>query len=85
MARTDCPSGGNRWVAASQTISRSVLKGGVVDKLDLQVDNGRIVLVPQKAWPRAGWEDALRGMSGAGDDKPLIDDTLDLNAMDLTW
>jgi len=40
----------------------------VGDDLDLSLEDGRILLVPVKQHPRAGWVDAAKGIADAGDD-----------------
>ncbi|MBI2923920.1 MAG: AbrB/MazE/SpoVT family DNA-binding domain-containing protein [Planctomycetes bacterium] len=56
----------------------------ISDALDLRVDGRRIVLVPLKSAPRAGWASAARRMSAAGDDALLLPDSLSEDA-DLNW
>lgn len=38
------------------------------DTLDLALEEGRIVLVPVKEHPRAGWAEAAREIAADGDD-----------------
>lgn len=53
------------------------------DKLDLSLDDGRIVLTPAKQYPRAGWADAARRIAEAGDDALVWPDFG--NAVDTDW
>ncbi len=55
------------------------------DDLDLSLDEGRIVLVPAKRHPRAGWADAAKRIAEARDDAlvwPEFGNTGDAN---LKW
>jgi antitoxin MazE len=38
------------------------------DDLSLTLEKGRVVLMPAKAHPRAGWAEAARQIAAAGDD-----------------
>ncbi len=37
------------------------------DLLDLELQDGRVVLSPARGHPRAGWADAARALAAAGD------------------
>ena len=47
---------------------------GIGDKLELNVEEDRIVLEPVRKNPRAGWAEAAQKMHERGDDKLLIPD-----------
>lgn len=38
------------------------------DDLSLTLEKGRVVLVPARPHPRAGWADAAKNLAAAGDD-----------------
>lgn len=67
-------------------IPKTILEQCAIDKeLELEVEDGKIVLRPRKAMPRAGWKDAFKRMAAAGDDRPLIDEALDIDLYDFEW
>jgi len=67
-------------------IPKAILEQCAIDKeLELEVEDDKIVLRPRKGTPRAGWKDAFKRMAAAGDDRPLIDDALDLDLHDFEW
>ncbi len=65
----------------------SVIKAcGFGDELDMRVENGVVVLAPARG-VREGWSDAFEKMAAAGDDAPILPDTLenDFDAEDWRW
>jgi antitoxin MazE len=40
------------------------------DKIDLDLQEGRVVLSPVQQHPRAGWAEAARALAETGDDTP---------------
>jgi antitoxin MazE len=50
---------------------------------DIKEKNDSIVLEPINNEPRAGWAQAFKKMHEEGDDTLLIDDTLDLDMLDV--
>ena len=68
-------------------IPASVIKEcGFGDELEMRVESGVVILAPAKG-AREGWDTAFREMAPAGDDAPMIPDTLanDFDAEDWTW
>jgi antitoxin MazE len=68
-------------------IPASVIKQcGFGDELDLRVENGVVVLAPLRG-VREGWDAAFERMAAAGDDAPVLPDTLEnaFDAEDWTW
>ena len=55
------------------------------DDLDLSLDGGRIVLVPAKRHPRAGWADAAKRIVEAGDDALVWPEIGNAGDADLKW
>ena len=55
------------------------------DDLDLSLEEGRIVLVPAKRHPRAGWADAARRIAEAGDDALVWPEFSYAGDADLKW
>jgi antitoxin MazE len=50
---------------------------------EIKFDAKKIILIPkEKSKPRVGWEKSFRDMSKDGDDKLLIDDSIDLDLVD---
>lgn len=69
-------------------IPRSILSQlGVVagDNLDLVLENGRVVLVPDKEHPRAGWAEAARSLAEAGDEALAWPEFGNAGDSDLRW
>lgn len=66
-------------------IPASVIKEcGLGDELDMRVEKGTIVLAPARK-VREGWGSAFEKMAAAGDDEPLMPDTLANNFDDEDW
>ena len=59
---------------------------GLGDKIELVVEDGRIVLTPAGK-PREGWDEAFAAMAAAGDDALLNPETAvdSFDDHDLTW
>lgn len=55
------------------------------DNLDLVLENGRVVLTPQKEHPRAGWAEASRSLVEAGDDGLAWPEFSNAGDADLRW
>jgi antitoxin MazE len=55
------------------------------DVLDLSFDDGRIVLVPAKRHPRAGWADAAKRIAEIGDDVFVFPEFGNAGDADLKW
>jgi antitoxin MazE len=55
------------------------------DDLDLSLDADRIVLVPVKRNPRAGWADAAKRLAEAGDDLPVWPEFGNAGDTELKW
>jgi antitoxin MazE len=53
--------------------------------LDLSLDDGRIVLVPAKRHPRAGWAEAARRIAKADDDTLVWPEFGNAGDADLKW
>ena len=57
----------------------------IEDRVDLEVEDGRIILEPKKKTPREGWGKAFKAMANNQDDTLLIDDGVDIEADDWEW
>ncbi len=55
------------------------------DDLDLSLDDGRIVLVPAKRHPRAGWAAAAKRIAETGDDALVWPEFANAGDADLKW
>jgi antitoxin MazE len=55
------------------------------DALDLSLGDGRIVLVPAKRHPRAGWAEAARRIAKADDDTLVWPEFGNAGDADLKW
>ena len=51
----------------------------------MEVEKGRIIIMPAKKSPRQDWEQAFKEMHAREDDVLLIDDDLDLAVGDWEW
>jgi antitoxin MazE len=58
---------------------------GAGDTVDLTLDEGRIVLVPVKRVPRAGWADASRAIAQADGDALVWPEFGNIGDDDLIW
>ncbi len=68
-------------------IPSSVIKQcGLGDELEMRIENGVIMLAPVRG-VREGWGAAFEKMAAAGDDAPLVPDTLEneFDAEGWTW
>ena len=68
-------------------IPSSVIKQcGLGDELEMRIENGVIMLAPARG-VREGWGAAFEKMAAAGDDAPLVPDTLEneFDAEGWTW
>ena len=57
----------------------------IEDQVDLEVENGRIILEPKRKTPRQGWGRAFRDMASTEEDALLIDDSVDIEMDDWEW
>jgi len=55
------------------------------DDLDLALEDGRVVLVPAKEHPRAGWAEAARSIAEAGDDALVWPEFANADDAALEW
>lgn len=56
----------------------------IADKVEMEVLDGKIIIAPISR-PRKNWSEQFKEMRKKGDDKLLIDDTLDANLEDWKW
>uniref|UniRef100_A0A7C3EA58 AbrB/MazE/SpoVT family DNA-binding domain-containing protein n=1 Tax=Gracilinema caldarium TaxID=215591 RepID=A0A7C3EA58_9SPIR len=57
----------------------------ITDKLDLEVENQRIILRPLTQRPRQGWREAFTHMHDEQQDKLLLEDTNENEAFEWEW
>lgn len=55
------------------------------DQIELEVEDGRIILEPVHDNPRQGWEEAFQEMASNKDDSLLIPDGIDAEMDDWEW
>ena len=55
------------------------------DQIELEVENGKIILEPVYDSPRQGWDEAFREMAANNDDSLLISDGVDIDTEDWEW
>jgi antitoxin MazE len=67
-------------------IPKAILKQcQIEDQVDLEVEDGKIILEARKKTPRKGWEKAFKAMATSQDDALLIDDNIDVEMDDWEW
>jgi len=67
-------------------IPKAILKQcQIEDQVDLEVEDGKIILKARKKTPRKGWEKAFKAMAPNQDDALLIDDNIDVEMDDWEW
>ncbi len=67
-------------------IPKSIIaKLNIKEKLSMEINNNEIILKPLKREVRAGWEEAFNDMHDSGEDKLLIDDTLETTDFEWDW
>ncbi len=55
------------------------------DQADLEVRDGRLIITRVKRKPRDGWGEAFKSMKRTGEDRLVIDDSIDLEMKDWEW
>ena len=55
------------------------------DQIELEVENGRIILEPVHDSPRQGWDEAFSDMAANHDDALLVPDNVDIEIEDWEW
>jgi len=59
-------------------IPKAVLRQcGIEEAVHLEVEEGTIILVPEKEKPRAGWREALAPLQAVAEEAPFWPDDLD--------
>ncbi|ODS30840.1 MAG: transcriptional regulator [Candidatus Scalindua rubra] len=67
-------------------IPKAVLQQCNIKKhVDIEVENGHMVIRPYHERPRQNWGKAFEKMHKNNDDQLIIDDNLDLEIEDWTW
>lgn len=54
----------------------------IEDQVELEVEDGKIILEARKKTPRKGWDKAFKSMATNQDDSLLIDDGIDVEMGD---
>jgi antitoxin MazE len=57
----------------------------ISDKLDLEVENRKIILSPIKANPREGWSDKFKFMHQLGEDELVIPENCESEDFEWEW
>ena len=76
------PIGNSRGIRIPKAILEQC---NIRDQIELEVENGRIILEPVHDSPRQGWEEAFQAMAANGDDNLLIPDNVDMGMDDWEW
>lgn len=76
------PIGNSRGIR----IPKSILEQCHIENtVNMEIKDDTIILTPIKKTPRKGWADKFKQMHIDGDDKLLIDDSIDVNMDDWEW
>ena len=57
----------------------------IENEVELEVNNGKIVIEPIKKTARKGWTESFRKMAENNEDDLLIDDAIDIEMVDWEW
>ena len=57
----------------------------IENEVDLEVENGKIIIESIKRIPRNGWTESLIQMAETGEDQLLVEETIDLEMEDWEW
>jgi antitoxin MazE len=57
----------------------------ISDRLEMEVEDSRIVLKPVPRAPRQGWDTAFRTMKENGEDQPLLPDEATTQGFEWEW
>ena len=57
----------------------------IENEVDLEVENGKIIIEPINKIPRKGWTESFTKMTETGEDQLLLEDTIDLEMEDWQW
>ena len=57
----------------------------IENEVDLEVENGKIIIEPIKRIPRNGWAESLIKMAETGEDHLLLEDTIDIEMENWEW
>ncbi len=76
------PIGNSKGIRLPKAILEQL---NIQDKLEMEVEDKRLILKPITNKPRDGWEDALREMSSNGDDGLLIPEVDEVEAFEWEW
>ncbi|HTM76774.1 MAG TPA: AbrB/MazE/SpoVT family DNA-binding domain-containing protein [Devosia sp.] len=55
------------------------------DRIDMRIENGKLIIERAKPHPRAGWAEAAAAIAAAGDDKLVWDEFGNDGDDDLKW
>jgi len=77
MKATIVPMGNSRGICIPIAILKQC---NIENEVEIEVENGKIIIMPAKTEPRKGWNQAFREMSLKGDDELIIADNIDLES-----
>ena len=82
MKATIVPIGNSEGIR----IPKAILKQCNIEKeIEIEVEDGKIIIMSAKTKPRKGWAKAFRKMSQNGDDELIIADNIDLDMGEWEW
>jgi antitoxin MazE len=82
MKRRIVPIGNSRGIRIPKAILEQCR---IEDEVELQTKGDQIIISPVKRTARQGWDQAFKKMTERGEDRPLIDDQVDLDSNNWEW
>ncbi len=55
------------------------------DQADLEVRDSKLIIAPVRRKPREGWSEAFKSMKRRGEDRLVVDDSIDLEMKGWEW
>jgi antitoxin MazE len=82
MKATIVPIGNSKGIRIPRVILEQC---HFTNEVELEVKGDALILKSINKKPRDGWDEAFKSMHAKGDDKPLLEDTLDVKTKDWQW
>ncbi|MCK4338766.1 MAG: AbrB/MazE/SpoVT family DNA-binding domain-containing protein [Candidatus Cloacimonetes bacterium] len=82
MKTTIIPIGNSKGIR----IPKAIIEQCHIEKdVDLEIKDGKIIIMPIKYKPREDWEKAFKMMHDSHDDQLIVDDNIDLEIGEWEW
>ena len=76
------PIGNSKGIRLPKNI---ITQFNIENKVDLEIDDGKIIIMPTHEKPRKGWDKQLKKMKINKEDKLVIDDKIDIEMENWEW